>query len=67
MRRETRFEVSEESTAELDLDEVTKKPPTPGESPKPTSLDQAGEEESYTERLLRAKKKAWDERKDDNS
>jgi len=65
LRRETRFEASEETPADLDLDEVAGESSKPATPEKP-SLDETGEPESYTERLLRAKKKAWDERKDDS-
>ena len=42
------------------------KPPPPPDQPAPQqpSLAPAPEEESYTERLLRAKKQAWEKRKD---
>ncbi|MEE9603881.1 MAG: hypothetical protein V3V75_11285, partial [Thermoguttaceae bacterium] len=58
MRRQTRFEAPEESTAQLEPEETPKKPTEPS-----IAAEATGEEESYTERLLRAKKKAWDKRK----
>ncbi len=64
LRSEARFEPVSPTPADLDaLEEVG---PDAAEvkasQPPPISGDEASEDESYTERLLRAKKKVWDQR-----
>jgi uncharacterized membrane protein/Mg-chelatase subunit ChlD len=67
LRAGTRFEPSPEARA-ADLEKLEDiQAPTAGEKPPPTrkpSLAAEPEEESYTDRLLRAKKKAWEKKKD---
>jgi len=64
LRSDARFEPPPETAAKIeDLEEL----PVPGPSrPAAPSLaaKETPQEESYTERLLRAKKKVWDEQKD---
>jgi hypothetical protein len=65
LRAGARFEAPPEAATKL---EEIEEPISP-KAPKPATPSLAGEEkedESYTERLLRAKKKAWDERKKDD-
>ncbi len=65
LRAATRFELPTETPADIKpLDELA--PPAPA-APRTTESSLAPEkkeEESYTERLLKAKKKAWEERKE---
>ena len=59
LRASTRFEPSPEAGEAATLDEF-RAPPTPARpSPEQPSLASEKEEESYTERLLRAKKRLW--------
>jgi len=63
LRATTRFELPTQTPVELKpLDELA--PPLTAEprSPGPTLAPEKTEEESYTERLLKAKKKVWEER-----
>ena len=68
LRSSTRFEMSAETPAAADvLEELTAGPtperPKPPEKFAPSITAEKQEEESYTERLLRAKKKVWEQRK----
>jgi len=63
LRAATRFELPSQSPADVKtLDELA--PPVPSEpcSPGPSLVPEQKEEETYTERLLKAKKKVWEER-----
>jgi hypothetical protein len=65
LRAATRFEPSPQRPVDAEVLEDAAKPSSEMKTDKPTapSLGQAkAEEESYTERLLKAKKKAWDDR-----
>ena len=61
LRTEARFEPTEQQAADVkELDEMPGPGMKPADQPGPSIVpDQSTEEESYTERLLRAKKKAW--------
>ncbi len=61
LRTEARFEPTEQQAADVkELDEMPGPGMKPADRPGPSIVpDQSTEEESYTERLLRAKKKAW--------
>jgi hypothetical protein len=63
LRSEARFEPSPEKAAKAEIIEgpIVAKPPQPAA---PAIAAEAEVEESYTERLLRAKKKAWDKKED---
>ena len=63
LRAATRFELPTQTPIELKpLDELAP-PPRPRPHPAGPSLSpEKKEEETYTERLLKAKKKAWEER-----
>ena len=64
LRAGARFEPSSDAVTDVDVIEELKRPPAPGKpAPRQTSLTPEPEEESYTERLLRAKKQAWEKRK----
>ncbi|NQT12532.1 MAG: hypothetical protein HQ582_07285 [Planctomycetes bacterium] len=62
-RAGARFETA--SDADVDLPDVPglKRPAGPEKSPEPPPLTPEPEEESYTDRLLRAKQRAWEKRK----
>jgi uncharacterized membrane protein/Mg-chelatase subunit ChlD len=67
LRAGTRFEVPDGTDAEIEIAELAKKPPdTAVSSTGRPSLAPADdeEEESYTSRLLRAKKRAWEQKKE---
>jgi len=62
LRAATRFELPAQTPREVKpLDELAPPPPAEPRMPGPT-LASEKPEESYTERLLKAKKKAWEER-----
>jgi Mg-chelatase subunit ChlD/uncharacterized membrane protein len=65
LRATTRFELPSQTPLEVQpLDELAP-PPTAGPRPPgPALTPEKKEEETYTERLLKAKKKAWEERKE---
>ncbi len=59
-----RFELTSPPPAGTDVLEELARPSLPPDRPAAPSLDKPkAEEESYTERLLKAKKKVWEERK----
>lgn len=67
---DARFELPTTTTADAaSIEELETPSGTPQQKPTQPSIspDQKTEEESYTERLLRAKKKVWEERKDDDA
>ena len=62
-----RFEVPDGTDAEVEIAELAERPPDAdlAAAGRPTLAPADDEEEeSYTSRLLRAKKKAWEKRKD---
>ena len=65
LRTSARFEPSPEAPTDLDAIEELRPVGPPGKrAPEQPSLAPEPEEESYTERLLRAKKQAWKKSKD---
>jgi len=62
-RASARFETPPEIEADTDMLGEAGRPSAPAKGPSAPSLAPESEEESYTERLLRAKQKAWEERK----
>lgn len=65
LRAATRFELPAETPVDVQvLEELTSQGPSAVQPPvaKPSLTPEQKEEESYTERLLKAKKKVWDER-----
>jgi len=65
LRASARFEAPADAVTDLEVIEELKRPAAPAKpAPPQTSLTPEPEAESYTERLLRAKKKAWEKRKE---
>ena len=65
LRAGARFEPSPGTATDVEGLEALERRPTPAKpAPHPPSLAQEPEEESYTERLLKAKKRAWEKRKE---
>ena len=65
LRAATRFELPAQAPVDVQpLDELA--PPATAEprAARPSLAPEKKEEETYTERLLKAKKKAWEERKE---
>jgi hypothetical protein len=63
LRAAARFEAPAQPPAGLEaLEEPAARPPSARTSSQPPAAEKKAEEESYTERLLRAKKKLWKER-----
>ncbi len=65
LRAGTRFEPSSAAPADLESVEGVRAPP-PAEKPDRPALAPETKPESYTERLLRAKKQAWKKKQDDD-
>ena len=64
LRASARFEPAPELEADTDVLDEAGRPSAPSEKgPSAPSLAPESKEETYTERLLRAKRKAWEERK----
>jgi hypothetical protein len=65
LRAATRFELPAQASTDVKpLDELAPPIPSAPPAPGPSLAPEKKEEETYTERLLKAKKKAWEERKD---
>jgi hypothetical protein len=65
LRAATRFELPAQSTADVKLlDELAPPASSEPKGQEPSLAPEKKEEETYTERLLKAKKKAWEERKE---
>jgi hypothetical protein len=65
IRSNARFEAPPESTADASTLEELAQPPAAGSARSGPAMSSKPEEESYTERLLKAKKKAWEGKKKD--
>ncbi|MBN2022989.1 MAG: VWA domain-containing protein [Pirellulales bacterium] len=66
MRGDVRFEAPAEAPSDLGaVEELAGPQPAARPKPPPTAAPEPAQEESYTERLLKAKKKVWDGRKEE--
>ena len=64
LRQSTRFEPSADVLADVELIEEPGGPPAGAKPGRPPAPEQEPQADSYTDRLLKAKKKAWEKRKD---
>jgi len=64
LRQSARFEPSPDVVADVELLEEPRKPPAPTPAKPSLAGEDSTGDDSYTARLLRAKKKAWEKRKD---
>lgn len=65
LRQSTRFEPSADVLADVELIEEPGGPPSIGpKAAQPPGPPEESQEDGYTARLLKAKKKAWEKRKD---
>ena len=65
-RASTRFEAPPETLAEPQVIEPPTAAPLAPQAPAPSLAPEQQAEESYTARLLKAKKKVWEKRKEQN-